>query len=53
VLAWYKAHATATWTHDATVVSNWNGVGNGAQISIAPPEVKANGVQTVIEISKK
>lgn len=53
VLAWYKAHVTATWTQDATVASNWNGVANGVQISIAPPEVKANGVQTMIEVSKR
>jgi hypothetical protein len=38
---------------DNTVASNWNGVANGVQISIAPPEVKANGVKTMIGISKQ
>jgi hypothetical protein len=53
VLAWYKGHVAATWTQDATVASNWNGVANGVQVSIAAPEVKANGVNTMIEISKR
>ena len=53
VLAWYKGHVSAAWTQDATVASNWNGVASGVQVSISAPEVKANGVNTMIEISKR
>ena len=53
VLAWYKAHVTATWKEDATVAGNWNATVNGVQIALGPPEAQAGGVKTQIEIQQQ
>jgi hypothetical protein len=50
VLAWYKAHTTATWGRDEIVPNGWDGWTSGAEINIGSPPAPTDSIKTVIDV---